>query len=129
MLNPEIEKLVLSNSRIKPLVMGWSIKKPDPFYESYIWEPKLIYPIFWKKKIAVITAKSYWGFYGLFKPSVSEVMQSIPENILGSVDFFQITGSPKIVEDYPEFEVTLYKSWFSRRTSESKSSLMGNVEQ
>lgn len=46
-----------------------------------------------------------WGYYGLFKPSIAEVLAQIPENLINNASNFEIIESPEIREDvfkYPE---------------------------
>ena len=46
-----------------------------------------------------------WGYYGLFKPSIAEVLSQFPENIIEEANTFEIIESPETREDvfrYPE---------------------------
>lgn len=99
---------VLSNLRIKPLVKGQLIQDPHPFNESYIWDPKFTSKKPRVQKVTTIIAQSEWSYYGLFKPSVGEVINSIPDEVLSKVDAFEISGEAKITGDTHSFEVTLY---------------------
>ena len=45
------------------------------------------------------------GYYGLFKPSIAEVLAQMPENLIGTANTFEIVESPETREDvfrYPE---------------------------
>lgn len=102
---PEVseEKIKELFSRIKPVIDYNGVKKyikdVDPFNISYIWSPKT-------KGIAnnliaikdIITYHSY-GYYGLFKPSIAEVLAQIPDDIVDKVDAFEIIEHPECAED------------------------------
>ncbi len=40
-----------------------------------------------------------WGYYGLFKPSIAEVLSQAPENVIAQANTFEIIESPKSRED------------------------------
>ena len=55
-----------------------------------------------------------WGYYGLFKPSVGEVIRQIPSEMLENVVAFQIIYSPHTSSDFglfkPEFDAGFHVS-------------------
>ena len=40
-----------------------------------------------------------WGYYGLFKPSIAEVLSQAPENVIAEANTFEIIESPETRED------------------------------
>ena len=40
-----------------------------------------------------------WGYYGLFKPSIAEVLSQAPENVIEQANIFEIIESPETRED------------------------------
>lgn len=40
-----------------------------------------------------------WGYYGLFKPSIAEVLSQAPENVIEQANTFEIIESPETHED------------------------------
>lgn len=40
-----------------------------------------------------------WGYYGLFKPSIAEVLSQVPENVIEQANTFEIIESPETRED------------------------------
>ena len=40
-----------------------------------------------------------WGYYGLFKPSIAEVLSQAPESIIEQANTFEIIESPETRED------------------------------
>lgn len=47
-----------------------------------------------------------WGYYGLFKPSIAEVLSQAPESVIEQANTFEIIESPETREDvfkYKEF--------------------------
>lgn len=40
-----------------------------------------------------------WGYYGLFKPSIAEVLSQAPENVIEQANVFEIIESPETRED------------------------------
>lgn len=40
-----------------------------------------------------------WGYYGLFKPSIAEVLSQAPENVIEQANTFEIIESPVTRED------------------------------
>lgn len=40
-----------------------------------------------------------WGYYGLFKPSIAEVLSQAPESVIEQANTFEIIESPEIRED------------------------------
>lgn len=40
-----------------------------------------------------------WGYYGLFKPSIAEVLSQAPESVIEQANTFEIIESPETCED------------------------------
>ena len=40
-----------------------------------------------------------WGYYGLFKPSIAEVLSQAPENVIEQANTFEIIEGPETRED------------------------------
>ena len=40
-----------------------------------------------------------WGYYGLFKPSIAEVLSQAPESVIEQANTFEIIESPETRED------------------------------
>ena len=40
-----------------------------------------------------------WGYYGVFKPSIAEVLSQAPENVIEQANIFEIIESPETRED------------------------------
>ena len=46
-----------------------------------------------------------WGYYGLFKPSIAEVLAQTPDRVVEAANAFEIIESPETIDDlykYPE---------------------------
>lgn len=99
--DPDFVNLWAKN--IKPLIRNDGKifhfeNKADHFNQSFPWEADPTIEaenIFELKKI---TTYHTYGYYGFFKPSVAEVIQQIPEELLESVKFFLVDG-PETADD------------------------------
>lgn len=93
--------------RIKPLlefearegVLFDFTNEADHFDESYPWKAQeyrpLETPVAELRRIRTLHRFAYYGF---FKPSVAEVLQQIPEELLEQTDYFLVRG-PKTADD------------------------------
>ena len=45
-----------------------------------------------------------WGYYGLFKPSIAEVLSQAPENVIEQANTFEISESPETREDVYKYK-------------------------
>lgn len=89
-------------TRIRPVVMAGRlsfIKPPDPFNVAYTWDPKPTKEATGLKAVADIRTYHVYGYYGLFKPSVAEVIAQIPGDLLPSVVAFEIIQHPETASD------------------------------
>ena len=95
------DELAFRCAHIKAIIKGKIVKvesEDDYFNISYIWDPK-----FTKEKIpaleviAEIHTFHAYGYYGLFKPSIAEVVAQIPSEI----SFEQIYGF-EILDEMPK---------------------------
>ena len=100
---------VIKNQHIKPIVQNKLIKNVDLFDQSFIWNPTYLGKVKKMKAICTIDAFSYFGHPSLFKPSIAEVIDSIPEDLIKEVNYFQIV-SEAIVHDHEKhvFKEELY---------------------
>jgi hypothetical protein len=48
-----------------------------------------------------------WGYYGLFKPSIAEVLSQAPENVIENANLFEIIESPQTSDDVFKYEKVL----------------------
>lgn len=90
--------------RMEPLVADedgdlCTIQHPDPWDVAYTWDPKIkgkvkrtLYPL-----RTILTLHGY-GYHGMFKPSMAEVVRQIPEDLLPHVTAYHING-PKNADD------------------------------
>lgn len=104
---------VKQNLHIKPIVANKFIKDVDPFEDSYIWNPQFIKGDVDLMPFKTILAKSYYGHPALFKPSIAEVINAIPEDCLKDTVAFQINGDAKIDQETSThiFPVMLYRKF------------------
>lgn len=100
--------------RIKPIVRIDDV----PYYmrefsaldlteKSYIWnrdEDKTI-PVDMEELEPIIENKTLhkYGYYGLFKPSIGEVISQIPKDLLDKVVAFEIVYSPQSWDDFNKY--------------------------
>lgn len=70
-----------------------------PFSVSYLWNPKPSSPAKVLIKKLDITTYHAYGYHGLFKPSIAEILAQIPERLLPDVIAFEIIESPKFAGD------------------------------
>lgn len=71
--------------------------------QSYIWDSKE------DKRDVVDSSKleivddflclHTWGYYGLFKPSIAEVLSQAPKNVIEQANTFEIIERPETLED------------------------------
>lgn len=103
-LNISDEKLKSLLARIRPVFDFPNkgkcfVKSCDPREVSYIWDavPDGIAKDL--KPICDIDTYHTFGYYGLFKPSIAEVLAQIPEDKLDQVVAFEIVEQPRTSED------------------------------
>ncbi len=91
------ERLAQLVTRIRPVVRGGSnalhwIKPCDPRGEAFTWDPKRLGRAQNLVKHATIRTLHTYGYYGMFKPSIAEVLAQIPEALLEQTVAFETTG-------------------------------------
>jgi len=113
---PEVPKsdILELAKRIKPVVrfaiglMGrfkspegkpYFIKPVDPFTIAFMWSPKPRKVAKGLKKLVDITTYHTWTYYGMFKPSIAEVLAQIPADIVDRVVAFEIIDYPETAGD------------------------------
>ncbi len=111
------EEIIERYSHIKPVVkkdgkLYWLRKFSDEelFDISYLWNDETEKPVE-ENEIIPILGKDFrclheYGYYGLFKPSVAEVLTQINPEVLDSVVAFEIIESPKTADDFYKDEFT-----------------------
>jgi len=91
------EAVLKLTKRIRAVVPGkgglWTIKPCDPFGVSFCWDPKLDERMpdtarVWRK---IYTLHTY-GYHGIFKPSLAEVISQIPMDDLMLARWFSVEG-------------------------------------
>ena len=107
------EKLLELYSRIRPIRRD---EDGDPCWLkdfpldklrgcSYIWEPedvgeKVAASGIVLKPIGAFKCLHGYGYYGLFKPSVAEVLSQIPYGFVDEAKAFEIVEAPETAEDF-----------------------------
>ncbi len=112
---PEIDDDRLSElvGRIRPLVRPepdgdpYYIKKVDPRSVAYTWDPSPVEKATDLVVICDVTTFHKWGYYGLFKPSIAEVLGMIPEGMTDIVVAFEIVERPETADDLNRFSIAL----------------------
>lgn len=74
------------------------IRPIDPRNVSFIWDPTTTKVATDLNEITKIFSLHTWGYYGMFKPSVEEVLSMIPQHMIDKVRAFEIVG-PEDVDD------------------------------
>jgi len=87
---------------VKPLVRRggklWQIKSPDPRKTAFPWDPELTEPAGDVEVVTSITTLHTFGYRGLFKPSIAEVLAKTSDDLAGRADFYVVDG-PKHAAD------------------------------
>ena len=119
------EEIVERYSRIKPVAkkdgkLYWlrSFGEEELFDISYLCDDETRKQV-QDGEIVPIPDKDFrclhkYGYYGLFKPSVAEVLTQIDSEILDTVVAFEIIDSPKTAEDFyrDKFTSTAFNSGY-----------------
>ena len=119
------EEIVKRYSRIKPVVekngkLYWlrPFSQKELFGISYLWKDETDQPVR-DGEIVPIQGRDFrclhtYGYYGLFKPSVAEVLTQIDPEILDTVVAFEIIDSPATAYDFyrDEFTSTAFDSGY-----------------
>lgn len=99
------EKLGELFERIKPVAdfgffLGLRYIRPvDLRGTAYTWDTRPAKKIRGLKLLCTIKTYHEYDYYGLFKPSIAEVLAQIPEEHLNTVVAFQIIGTPWSKDD------------------------------
>jgi hypothetical protein len=92
------EKLAELYARIKPLVRSeedgelYYIADVDPRKIAFPWSPELQDKAEGLKALGSFVTLHTWGYYGLFKPSVAEVLCQMPVGFLDDAVAFEVAG-------------------------------------
>jgi len=119
------EEIVERYSRIKPVAkkdgkLYWlrPFDEGELFNISYLWDDETEEQV-QDGEIVPIPDKDFrclhkYGYYGLFKPSVAEVLTQIDSKLLDTVVAFEIIDSPETAEDFykDEFTSTAFNSGY-----------------
>ena len=86
---------------IVALVKGKPIVTGDIVGTSYTWDPKFdeSRKVPELKPLGDITTFHGYGYYGMFKPSIAEVLAQIPDVLVQRVVAFEIIGQPESAAD------------------------------
>jgi hypothetical protein len=100
------EELAELAKRIRPVVRKESDGRPfyikadsDLRRLSYLWDVKYEEEAKGLFEFATITTLHTYGYYGMFKPSVAEVIAQIPPDYRDRVVAFEITTRPLCADD------------------------------
>jgi len=104
------DELLARYTRIKPIVSYQELYYYLKLYnvdmmrnQSYIWDLKNSISeqidMTDAKTIAEFSCYHTYGYYGLFKPSIAEVLQQFPDEILEEANAFYMTSEPKNEHD------------------------------
>lgn len=98
------ERIIELSGRIRPVVefprKGRCFIEPvDLFDVSYTWGPRPADKATGLKPLREITTYHTYGYYGMFKPSIAEVLAQIPAEYLDMVVAFEIVESPETADD------------------------------
>jgi hypothetical protein len=75
------------------------IEPVDLFNMAYTFDPKPTKEAVGLKPIGDITTYHTYGYQGLFKPSIAEVLAQIPAELLENVVAFEIVKKPETADD------------------------------
>jgi len=114
---PKISDEDLNNlmKRMKPVVTKSGeqhyIKKVDPRTVAYTWDPKTTRKAEGLVELTDINTYHSYGYYGFFKPSISEVLAQIPDEYMADcVAFETLKDSAQIDGEYHGAITRLYTS-------------------
>lgn len=79
--------------------LAYYIEPVDLFSVAYTWDPKPAAPATGIRPIRDITTYHGYGYYGMFKPGIAEVLAQIPEELTDSVVAFEIIKAPETSDD------------------------------
>lgn len=105
---PEIteERLNELFKRIKPVMefdgVKHHIRKCHLRNTAYIWDAKKTKPVPLLRELTAIRTYHTYGYYGMFKPSIAEVLAQIPADIIDQVTEFEIVKIPLDAKDLNE---------------------------
>lgn len=111
------DKIIERYSHIKPVVekdseLYWLRKFSDEelFNINYLWNDETEKPVK-EGEIISIPGKDFrclhkYGYYGLFKPSIAEVLTQIDSEVLDLVVAFEIIELPEAADDFYKDEFT-----------------------
>lgn len=121
---PEVSKALIQERayRIKPVVRfrrrggEWVhsvegklhyIEPVDLFHTSFIWDPKPTTRASGLAPLGVTRTYHTYGYHGIFKPSIAEVLAQIPPEFLDRVVAFEIIDQPQTTDDLNRERVAL----------------------
>lgn len=102
---PEMSKEDVANraERIKPCYRFGDVLKyiepVDLYTTAFTWSPNPAENAEGLRPLNDITTYHSYGYYGFFKPSISEVLRQIPADIVDKVVAFEIIKSPENSDD------------------------------
>lgn len=95
------EELNFRADRIAAIVNGHFIEQDDIINTSYIWEPVNTVAVDYHQLEVIGDVRTYhsYGYYGLFKPSIAEVLAQIPAEYVETAVAFELKQIPQTAED------------------------------
>lgn len=100
------EKVLELSKTIRPLVVDELgdlryCEETELFNVSYTWNPKFGDKATLQEGTKVEHIRTYhtYGYYGMFKPSIAEVISCIPEHMWNKVYAFEIVDKPRDADD------------------------------
>ncbi len=125
---PEIsdQKLQELCERIKPVIRfargpkglfrsregyAYYIDPVDPRSIAFTWDPKPTKRATWLQSLCDITTYHTYNYYGLFKPSIAQVIAQIPEEHIDKVVAFEIIICPETSADLNDYNKELNEGY------------------
>lgn len=98
------EDLATLAARMKPIAQQNSaphyiVGSPHLRNESFLWDPVFGEEATGLKPLMQVRTYHTYGYYGLFKPSIAEVIAQIPLQARADVVAFEITEPPRLAAD------------------------------
>lgn len=100
------EQIELLAQRIKPLVLfpklgnkKYFIRPVDLWTTSFIWDPQPAQKAHGLEPLIAIQTLHTYGYHGLFKPTIAEVLAQIPKEYINQATAFEIINQPENILD------------------------------
>lgn len=94
------EELEYRAEQIKALIKGKVVVAKNIINQSYIWDPQFTgEEVTDLEVLCEIRTYHGFGYHGLFKPSIAEVLACIPDNLIELVGAFELVAKPETSTD------------------------------